>query len=65
MSPGRWNFLRRLRALATREDGQDMVEYALLITMIAAGATASMGSLASGISTIFSNIEILISTNIT
>jgi Flp pilus assembly pilin Flp len=62
MSPGLWNFLRRLRALATRED---MVEYALLITLIAAGATASMGKLASGVSVIFSNIEILISTNIT
>lgn len=65
MSPGLWNLLRRLRALATREDGQDMVEYALLMTLIAAGATASMGKLATGISAIFSNIEILITTNIT
>jgi pilus assembly protein Flp/PilA len=65
MSPGCWNLLRRLRALITREDGQDMVEYALLITLIAAGATASMGKLATGVSAIFSNIETVISTNIT
>lgn len=65
MSPGLWNLLYRLNALARREDGQDMVEYALLITLIAAGATASMQGLASALSTIFSNLETIISTNIT
>ena len=65
MSPGLWNLLYRLNAFARREDGQDMVEYALLITLIAAGATASMQGLASALSAIFSNLETIISTNIT
>lgn len=65
MSAGRSKVFRKLLALLRREDGQDMVEYALLITLIAAGATASMGKLATGISVIFSGIETVISTNIT
>jgi pilus assembly protein Flp/PilA len=40
-----------------REDGQDLVEYALVVAMIAFGATAGMGKLASAINTAFSNIS--------
>jgi pilus assembly protein Flp/PilA len=47
----------RFQDLTSREDGQDMVEYALVVALIAFGATAGMGKLASGISTAFGNIS--------
>ena len=50
-------FYVKLQDLASREEGQDLVEYALVVAMIAFGATAGMGKLASGINTAFSNIS--------
>jgi len=47
----------KLQDLTSREEGQDMVEYALVVALIAFGATAGMGKLASGINTAFSNIS--------
>jgi pilus assembly protein Flp/PilA len=38
------------------EEGQDLIEYALVVALIAFAATAGMGSLANGINTAFSNI---------
>ena len=55
----------RLQDLASREDGQDLVEYALVVALIAFGATAGMGKLATGINTAFTNITTQLSTNIT
>jgi pilus assembly protein Flp/PilA len=43
--------------LLNREEGQDLVEYALVVAIIALGATASMQSLASVISTAFGSIS--------
>jgi Flp pilus assembly pilin Flp len=43
--------------LASREEGQDLVEYGLIVAMIAFGATAGMQSLANGLNTAFSNIS--------
>jgi len=40
----------------SRDDGQDLVEYALVVALIAFGATATMQSLASSISLAFSNM---------
>jgi pilus assembly protein Flp/PilA len=37
------------------EEGQDLVEYALLVVLIALGAVAAMHTLASAISDAFSN----------
>ena len=37
------------------EEGQDLVEYALLVVLVSLGATAAMTKLASGISDTFSN----------
>lgn len=65
MHSGFRNLIGKLQSLLRLEDGQDMVEYALLITLMAAGITASTQRLASLISSIFSNIEVVISTNIT
>jgi pilus assembly protein Flp/PilA len=39
------------------EEGQDLVEYALVVAIIALGATAAMGNLAGAISTAFGTIS--------
>jgi pilus assembly protein Flp/PilA len=43
------------RRLWQEEEGQDLVEYALLVVLIALGAIAAMHQLASAISDAFSN----------
>jgi pilus assembly protein Flp/PilA len=47
----------KFQDLASREEGQDLVEYALVVALIAFGATAGMGKLASGINTAFSAVS--------
>jgi len=65
MHPGFRRFIGRLQRLIRQVSGQDLVEYALLIAMIAFAATAGMGKLATGIKTAFSNISVQLSTNVT
>jgi Flp pilus assembly pilin Flp len=43
-------------ALVRDESGQDLVEYALVVSLIALGATASMTALATSFSTAFSKV---------
>ena len=38
------------------DNGQDLVEYGLVIVLVCLGATAGMGTLANGINTAMSNI---------
>jgi pilus assembly protein Flp/PilA len=47
----------KIQELASREEGQDLVEYALVVALIAFGATAGMSALGKGINTVFSNIS--------
>jgi pilus assembly protein Flp/PilA len=47
----------KFQELTNREEGQDLVEYALVVALIAFGATAGMTSLAGGINTAFSNVS--------
>jgi pilus assembly protein Flp/PilA len=47
----------RFQRLMDNEEGQDLVEYALVVAIIALGATASMQSLALSISTAFASIS--------
>jgi pilus assembly protein Flp/PilA len=47
----------KFQDLMNREEGQDLVEYALVLALIALGATASMKLLATAISTSFGNIS--------
>jgi pilus assembly protein Flp/PilA len=47
----------KFQDLKNREEGQDLVEYALVVALIAFGATAGMTSLATGINTAFSNVS--------
>jgi len=44
-----------LNRLWHEEEGQDLVEYGLLVTLVGLAAVASMKTLASAISTVFSN----------
>jgi pilus assembly protein Flp/PilA len=46
-----------------KEEGQDLVEYALVVALIAFAATAGMTSLATNVNTAFSNIATAVSSN--
>ena len=50
------NLYLSVRNLLAREEGQDLVEYALVVALIAFGAIAGMGFLATGINNAFSGI---------
>ena len=47
----------KFQDLASREEGQDLVEYALVVALIAFGATAGMSALAGGLNKAFNNIS--------
>jgi pilus assembly protein Flp/PilA len=55
----------KFQDLVNREEGQDLVEYALVVALIAFGATAGMKALASGINGAFSTISTTLSNSIT
>ena len=62
------NFIAKLSVAIKslgREEGQDLVEYALVVALIAFAATASMKVLASDINVAFGNIAAALTTNIT
>lgn len=54
----------KLLFLAGSEQGQDLVEYALVIAMVAFGAVASMRTLATAVGTVFSNVTTILSSAI-
>lgn len=43
--------------LMAQEEGQDLVEYALVVALIAFGAVAGMSALAGGIDTAFQDVS--------
>jgi pilus assembly protein Flp/PilA len=47
----------KFQDLKESEEGQDLVEYALVVALIAFGATAGMGKLATGINAAFSTVS--------
>lgn len=49
-------YLRTLDLL-NAEEGQDLVEYALLVSLIALACIAAVGNVASAITTVFNNIS--------
>jgi pilus assembly protein Flp/PilA len=59
------NLYLDIRDLVEREEGQDLVEYALVVALIAFGAIAGMQFLASGLNTAFSQIANVVTSNIT
>lgn len=50
--------------LIEREEGQDLVEYALVVALIAFGAITGMGFLAKGINNAFSGIATTLTANV-
>jgi pilus assembly protein Flp/PilA len=54
----------KFQDLMDSEEGQDLVEYALVVALIAFGATAGMGKLSTGIKTAFSNVSSRLGTSI-
>ena len=46
----------KIQSLLSREEGQDLIEYALVVALIAFAATAGMRTLATDINLAFSNI---------
>jgi pilus assembly protein Flp/PilA len=60
-----FNLYVKFQALKNGEEGQDLVEYALVVALIAFGATAGMSSLSGAINTAFANISSTLSTSIT
>lgn len=50
------HFYRRLQNLWLRDEGQNLIEYALLVALIAFGATAALHSAAGGVNTVFTTI---------
>ena len=55
----------RIRSFLEREEGQDLVEYALVVALIAFGAIAAMQFLATGINNAFSDVAAVVTSNIT
>ena len=47
----------KMQNLIAREEGQDLVEYALVVALIALGAVAAMTLLSGEISTVFGDIK--------
>ena len=46
----------KLQTLMLQEEGQDLIEYALVVALIAFAATAGMSTLATDINSAFTNI---------
>ncbi len=47
----------KLQELKNRDEGQDLVEYALVVALIALGTAAGMSSMADGVNAVFSNVS--------
>jgi len=52
----------QMQSLMMSEEGQDLIEYALVVALIALAATAGMGTLANSINTAFTNIGLKLTT---
>ena len=54
-----------LRSLAAQENGQDLVEYALVVALVAFGATLAMQQLGVGLNSAFSQISSTLNSSLT
>ena len=55
----------KLRTMLSDEQGQDLIEYALVVALIAFGATAAMSTLSSDINTAFTKIGTALNSSVT
>ena len=51
------NMYVKFQDLTNREEGQDLVEYALLVCLVALAAIAGVNKMAGAITTVFGNIS--------
>ena len=51
------NLYAKLQILLSREDGQDLVEYALVVALIALAVVSGTRNVASAVNTVFSHIS--------
>jgi pilus assembly protein Flp/PilA len=51
-----WKLSIKIQNILNREEGQDLIEYALVVALIALAATAGMTSVATSINTAFTGI---------
>ena len=56
MRHGFWNLVVGMKSRLVREDGQDLVEYALLLALISVAAISSSHKVATAINTLFTAI---------
>ena len=61
----RWLKLSVMLQILKDENGQDLIEYALVVALIAFAATAGMSTLAQDLNTAFSNIGTKVTNYIT
>jgi pilus assembly protein Flp/PilA len=52
-----WEVYSKLQVLMSKEDGQDLIEYALVVSLIAFAAVVGMNTLAAGINDAFAAIS--------
>ena len=50
------NLINRMRAFVRNEEGQDLIEYALLVALISLVAVLAIGTAGSAVNSIFQNI---------
>ena len=55
----------KVQTLMVREEGQDLVEYALVVALVAFGATAALKTLGSGLNSAFSTISTTLASSLT
>lgn len=51
-----WMVALKIQDLLKREDGQDLIEYALIVALISLAATAGMQNLAADINNAFNSV---------
>ena len=56
------NLITRMRAFAVNDEGQDLLEYALLVALIALVASAAIGLAGKNVNTIFGSIAAQLTT---
>ena len=57
MSTNLWKMYVKLQGLKNGEEGQDLVEYALLVALIALVCVTGISNVATAINTVFTNIS--------
>jgi pilus assembly protein Flp/PilA len=58
-------FWMKMQTLIGSEDGQDLVEYALVVALVAFGATASLKTLGTGLNHAFTSISSTLASSLT